>query len=118
MNLVLLSSDLIAASRIQGAVTNLAARLCSVTNAEQAISACREEPVSVVLVDLALPGLEIEPLVNSLQRASAAPPKVVAFGPHVHENRLAAARQAGCDEVVSRGQFFAQLESILSRQTM
>lgn len=117
MNLVLLSSDLMAASRIQGAVANFAARLRTVANAEQAISACGEELVSVVVVDLALPGLEIEPLVNSLKRASAAPPKVVAFGPHVHENRLAAARQAGCDEVVSRGQFFAQLESILSRQT-
>jgi DNA-binding response OmpR family regulator len=118
MNLVLLSSDLMAASRIQGAVSNFAARLRTVANAEQAVSACGEEPVNAVVVDLALPGLEIEPLVNSLKRGSAAPPKVVAFGPHVHENRLAAARQAGCDEVVSRGQFFAQLELILSRHTM
>jgi hypothetical protein len=40
--------------------------------------------------------------------------RVVAFGPHVHEERLAAARNAGCDEVVSRGEFFARLDAIVT----
>jgi len=38
---------------------------------------------------------------------------VVAFGPHVHEERLAAAREAGCDEVLSRGEFFARVNAIV-----
>jgi CheY-like chemotaxis protein len=117
MNLVLLSSDLMAASRIQGAASRIAAKLRTATSAEQAIALCGDGPVDVAIVDLAMPALEIGPLVNSLKRGSSAPPKVVAFGPHVHEQRLAAAREAGCDEVVSRGQFFAQLESILGRNS-
>jgi DNA-binding NarL/FixJ family response regulator len=102
-----------AASRIQGAASRFAAKLRTATTAEQAIALCSDEPTGFVLVDLGMPGLEIGPVVRSLKNAIPAPPKVVAFGPHVHEDRLAAAREAGCDEVVSRGQFFSQLESIL-----
>jgi DNA-binding NarL/FixJ family response regulator len=118
MILVLLSGDLMAASRVQGAASKIEGGLHTVSNAELVIACCREEPVRLVIVDLALPGLEIEPLINSLKRGDFSPPRIIAFGPHVHEQRLAAARRAGCDEVVSRGQFFAQLESILSRHTM
>jgi hypothetical protein len=52
-----------------------------------------------------------------VEQLKAAPnrPRVIAFGPHVHEERLQAARKAGCDEVVSRGQFFAQVEGMLAR---
>jgi DNA-binding response OmpR family regulator len=115
MNIVLLSGDLMATSRVQGAASRIAAKLLTATTAEQAIAFCRDERVEVVAVDLAMSDLEIGPLVNSLKRGTFAPPNVLAFGPHVHEERLAAAREAGCDEVVSRGQFFAQIESILGR---
>jgi hypothetical protein len=40
-------------------------------------------------------------------------PRVVAFGPHVHVDKLAAARAAGC-EVMSRGQFLTQIGDVLS----
>ena len=118
MNVVLLTSDLMAASRVQGAAARIAATLLTATTAEQAIAFCNDESVGVMLVDLAMPGLEIGPLVSSLKRGDFASPKVVAFGPHVHEERLVAARDAGCDEVVSRGQFFAQIESILGRNSI
>jgi DNA-binding response OmpR family regulator len=112
MIVVLLSADLMAASRAQGAASKIEAELHTLSNGDQAIAYCREESVHLVIIDLALPGLEIEPLVNALK------PSIIAYGPHVHEERLAAARRAGCDEVVSRGHFFAQLESILSRHTV
>jgi DNA-binding response OmpR family regulator len=116
MNIVLLSGDLMVASRVQGAASRIADKLRTATTAEQAIAICRDEPVEVVVIDLATPGLEIGPLLQSLRPGTFATPKVVAFGPHVHEERLAAARAAGCDEVVSRGQFFAKIEAILGRQ--
>jgi DNA-binding response OmpR family regulator len=115
MNIVLLSGDLMAASRVQGAASAVGAKLLTATTAEQAIAFCSDEPVAVVLADLSTPRLEIGPLINSLKRGEIAAPKVVAFGPHVHEERLAAAREAGCDAVISRGQFFAQIELIFGR---
>jgi DNA-binding response OmpR family regulator len=115
MNIVLLSGDLMSASRLQGAASRFAAKLLTATTGEQALAHCGEQPVAVVLVDLATPSLEIGPLINSLKQGEIAAPKVVAFGPHVHEERLAVAREAGCDEVVSRGQFFAQIETIIGR---
>ncbi|HEX2477118.1 MAG TPA: hypothetical protein VHK01_20350 [Lacipirellulaceae bacterium] len=115
MTVVLLSGDLMAISRIQGAVSRTVAGLRTAATAEQAISICNEEPVELVVVDLGVSALQIGSLVNALRRKGSAVPKIVAFGPHVHEDRLAAAREAGCDEVVSRGQFFSQLESILGR---
>jgi hypothetical protein len=53
--------------------------------------------------------------VAQLKTTPGAPPTIIAFGPHVHEALLDAATQAGCDEVFSRGQFFAQLDEIISR---
>jgi DNA-binding response OmpR family regulator len=118
MTIVLLSGDLMALSRIQGVVSRTGAGLHTAATAEQAISICNEELAELVIVDLGVPALEIGSLVSSLQRTVSAVPKIVAFGPHVHEERLAGARAAGCDEVISRGQFFSQLESILGRHAV
>jgi DNA-binding NarL/FixJ family response regulator len=115
LTVVLLSGDLMAVSQVQGAISRTGAGLRTATTAEQAISICNELPVAVVVVDLGVPAFEVGSLVSSLKRAGASIPKIVAFGPHVHEDRLSAAKAAGCDEVISRGQFFAHLESILGR---
>jgi hypothetical protein len=40
---------------------------------------------------------------------------IVAYAPHVHEDRLRAATEAGCNEVLSRGQFDRQMDDILAR---
>jgi CheY-like chemotaxis protein len=113
MNVVLLSTDLMVVSRVQGAVAGGALSLTTVSDAAQAIECCRAAESCTLLVDLAAPALDVNALVSDLKVLGTRPPRIVAFGPHVHEQRLAAARQAGCDEVVSRGQFFAQIESLL-----
>jgi DNA-binding response OmpR family regulator len=115
MTIVLLSGDLMVVSRVQGAAKSVGADLCTAGNADQAREYCKTEPVKLVIVDLGLPAVNIGTLVNDLGADETFAPKIVAFGPHVHEERLAAARQTGCDEVVSRGQFFAQVEAILGR---
>ena len=60
-----------------------------------------------------MPALDPAAVVNQLRADASHSVHVVAFGPHVHENRLAAVREAGCDLVVSRGQFFAEIDAIL-----
>ncbi|HEX4415748.1 MAG TPA: hypothetical protein VH107_19105, partial [Lacipirellulaceae bacterium] len=76
---------------------------------------CDQEKVSLVIIDLAMPGLQLD-FVQRLKSKSMNGPRIVAFGPHVHKDRLAAARDVGCDVVISRGQFFSEIESILNNE--
>ena len=56
----------------------------------------------VVLVDLARPGV--------LEAIPGLDAPVVGFGSHVDDELLAAARAAGCAEVLPRSRFFRQLD--------
>src|SRR5947209_13522729 len=64
----------------------------------------------LVLVDLER--VSPEQLRQLRARASAT---LIGFGSHVAEATLADARAAGCDEVLSRGQFTARLPALLAR---
>ena len=79
----------------------------------QAVELCEADDATTLIVDLSMASLGVASLVSRLKSNASSHPRIVAFGPHVHEQRLAAAREAGCDLVVSRGQFFLQLETIL-----
>jgi hypothetical protein len=63
------------------------------------------------LVDLTLDGLDVDDLMQQLAVHEGEPPRVIAYGPHVHEERLAQARAAGC-EVLTRGEFNARMAQI------
>jgi CheY-like chemotaxis protein len=115
MNVVLVSGDLMVQSRVAGAAERVGAALQSVSNVEQAAARCEAEQAGLLLLDLSTAGVKPQDLVDRLSAAGSRRPTIVAFGPHVHESLLAAAREAGCDEVVSRGQFFGQLDAILQR---
>ena len=65
-----------------------------------------------VLVDLHLPGLDVPALLTGL-RAGGSTAQVIAFGSHVDTERLKAARDAGCDQVMPRSKFVRELETNL-----
>jgi hypothetical protein len=67
-----------------------------------------------VLIDLEHPEANVAELVKELL-PSERRPKLVAYGPHVKESMLAAAEAAGCDLVLSRGEFHSQFASSLLR---
>lgn len=113
MTIVLLASDLTVLSRVEGAATRLGQTVQSASGESQAVERCDAENAETLVVDLSMPSLDVASLVNQLKANKGSNTRVVAFGPHVHEQRLAAAREAGCDLVVSRGQFFSQLDAIL-----
>jgi DNA-binding response OmpR family regulator len=71
------------------------------------------EGADLIILDLSVPSLNVKSLIEQVKAAPANPPRIVAFGSHVHVEKLAAARDAGCDEVMSRGQFFAQLDAVV-----
>jgi DNA-binding response OmpR family regulator len=111
MTVILVSADLTVVSRFQGAATQ-AGFATRVASSQAAAIECEADNVDLVVIDLGAPLSDIQAIVNHF-KSKTPPPRIVAFGPHVHEERLAAAREAGCDEVVSRGQFFGQMHSML-----
>lgn len=103
------------ASRVAGAAARLGLSLDAVASVEQAAASCAEQQIRLLIVDLSTPRLDVAGLVGKLTALADRRPKIIAFGPHVHEPLLTAAREAGCDEVVSRGQFFAHVDEVLQR---
>lgn len=63
----------------------------------------------LVLVDLSRPGV-----LDALPGLAAAGMTTIGFGSHVDEALLAAARAAGCTEVLPRSKFFARLPSLFA----
>jgi len=66
----------------------------------------------LALVDLALDNLNLPAAVKAIKEGSPAA-HVIAYGAHVDEAALADARDAGCDLVLTRGQFHKQYADLL-----
>ncbi len=112
MEIVLLANDLMVVSHVQSAAAKIGATVrLAATGGAEATRLCNEDPSGVLVIDLATPGLDLE-FVRTLKSAAHSP-RIIAFGPHVHKERLASAREAGCDRVTSRGEFFSSVDAIL-----
>lgn len=94
-------------SQASGAATSAGCETKSVAEAG-AISA---DETHIVVLDLTMPSLDIGSTVCLLKENKA---KVVAVGPHVHEAKLAAARAANCDHVLTKGQASRELGAVLN----
>lgn len=114
MAIVLVSGDLMGASRIEGAAQFAGVDFRMVGSADAAIELCTASRVPLVMVDLTLVGLDVGALVDRLKGLPDGGPAIVAYGPHVHEAKLAAAQAAGCDAVMSRGQFLSNVDAIVA----
>jgi hypothetical protein len=69
----------------------------------RALGQLHDSDVVGVILDLETPGLDVGAVIAGLP-GTADRPRVVAFGPHVYTAKLEAARAAGCDAVLTRGQ--------------
>ncbi len=114
MKLLLVSGDLILSARVVGAARSCGLEMITVAEPSRASEVC-DDSCKLVLVDLRCPGLDISSLVDSLRHERSSDLSIIACGPHVHEQRLEAARQAGCDVVVTRGQLERDAEAIFQR---
>jgi DNA-binding NarL/FixJ family response regulator len=110
---VLVASDLGLASRLQAAATTVGVSLAIAPHARD-LPACLQPGCTLVLVNLAEEGIDPAEVVRQV-RAKAPSAQIVAFGPHVDKATLAAAEAAGCDQVLSRGQFHQQYVALLQR---
>ncbi len=108
-----LTADLMFSSRVLAAANTLGKTLELVTSPDRLLDASTPAGVSLVLIDLTTPGLELASVVPALL-AKAPQAQVVAFGPHVDDDLLRAAMAAGCHAVLTRGQFFQTYTQLLS----
>jgi CheY-like chemotaxis protein len=114
MRFILLSSDLMLMSAAQGAADRHGATVAAVGDAAGVAERCAAETIELVAIDLRTPGLDVSGVVKQIR--NAAPQAVIlAGGPHVQRDSLAAAVAAGCDEVVTRGQFEGRLDALVAR---
>lgn len=111
-----LISDLMTQSQATAAATRAGKSLQVVGTAAALLERAAAMHPQLVILDLSHPGLEIESIAASLKPHLAEGATLVAFGPHVHKARLDAAVAAGCDLVLSRGQFHAQAAELLAER--
>ncbi len=111
MKLLVLSNDLMIGARVEGAARQRGLTTVTVRDQQAAIDTASEGDCRVLIVDLRCPGLNIGDLVKSVKEHLP----LVACAPHVHEAKLEAARAAGCDAVVTRGQLDRELEELLGK---
>lgn len=116
MSILVVTADLVVSSAVAGE----ASRAGVVCQTALAVDGVEEKAKTLgprlVILDLSMPKLDPAAVVPML-RSLASPPVIVAFGPHVHEGKLAAAREAGCDVVMSRGQFHSTVNHIVREAT-
>lgn len=107
--LFLLCDDLLFASRIVAQAARHGVqclRAATVQEWDNLMGLARPE---LVILDLALAGPAVRQLVGSIRQAWPTPPRIVAYGPHVHADLLHEARQMGCDIVLPRSKFVQEL---------
>jgi CheY-like chemotaxis protein len=122
MSVLLLTTDLACSSQVSAAAMRAPLTGGGLIDVETCMSTARlleraaDTSPWLVILDLNAQPLNCGELVPRLKRL-ADPVEIIAFGPHVHEARLQAAEDAGCDLVLPRGQFYAQLDKILANQS-
>jgi DNA-binding NarL/FixJ family response regulator len=107
-----LTGDLLFSSRVSGAASNLGVDLQIVGSVTKLLECAPAVDCKLVLIDLTLSSLELDAAVQAI-RERMPQARIVAYGPHVQEALLTAAAAAGCDEVLSRGQFDREFGQLL-----
>ncbi len=110
-----LAADLLWASKIKGVADSLGLPARPVRSLEMLEARLADSPVSALLLDLDKPDEAMTMLarVKSIAQEGARPIRVLAFGPHVAKDLLQQARDAGADQVFTRGSFDHNLPDIM-----
>lgn len=113
MQIVLLTKDLMLSSQLGGAVQQHGGKIAVALSPDDLVSKAEAAGADIVWLDLGMPGLDLKPLVSRLQALERPPRAVMALGPHVEEDVLQAAAEAGCDPVLPRGRFIASASELV-----
>lgn len=115
MQILLISTDLLIQSRVSAAATRRGFAPPGTSSADAVPSREDLADCGIVILDLSAPGLDVARAVPALRERLPESAPIIAFAPHVHTAKLAAAREAGCDQVLSRGQIDREIDAILQK---
>jgi DNA-binding response OmpR family regulator len=113
MSALYLTRDLLFSSQVTSVAASCGLEMRVVSDEAALRESVAAGDVHCVLIDLSMPNLALLQLVPELRIRSTLPLRIIAFGPHVNVAGLAGARQSGCDEVFTRGQFHHRMPDIL-----
>jgi DNA-binding NarL/FixJ family response regulator len=108
---VFITMDLHWSMRVLGEAVALRTSCKIVTPPAQLSDALGPE-CRLALIDLGMPALDLSGSLAAI-RAAAPAARVVAFGPHVDEDLLKSAQQAGCDLVLPKSQFHKRYSELV-----
>jgi len=111
--IVLITQDLIFASRLKQSAERAAVRLRLCAGPPD--FATLPEPLTLAVIDLHLPRLDVAGTIQTL-RKEAPGVRIVAYAGHVMIDALREARQAGCDDVLTRGEFDRRMDELVAAQ--
>lgn len=108
--IVLLCDDLMWISRVLATAQTLGIRVLVARDQDRLAAVLREEKPQCTLVDLAS-----APIAECAGKIKALCPgtRLIAFGSHVDAAGLRAAKDAGCDPVLTRGELAEEMVSLL-----
>ena len=112
MSALFVTSDLLFSSQVQAAARQAGVPL-EVLRSPSELPGCLDSGnARLLILDLSTAGCDPADLLPQIgQRPEG--PYVVAYATHLMKSKLQAARAAGCDQVLTRGQFHAQMDDIL-----
>jgi hypothetical protein len=112
---LLVSRDLIFTTKIKGTAADLGYPMLVASTQSQAVSIIMMYRPPVVLVDLTAGEMAASSALRAYQEMAGADTWLIAFGPHVDEDALAAAKAVGFHVVLPRSIFTAKLPELLRR---
>jgi len=107
------SDDVFFWARVHGVAKTLGRDVTRVADDAAMEAAFKEGGISRVIVDLGARGVNVLAWAARWKGATP-PPRLIAFGSHVDEAALAAARNAGFDDVMPNSRFNRQLADWLA----
>ena len=118
LQILLISPDLMSTSKLAGLTRHSGGLLETLRSLDDEPRAAHFDLVILDLQafaeDPAVIVARVQSLVDGLPEKQP-PAKLIAFGPHVHKDRLDEAVAAGVDEAVSRGELFGSFPALLRR---
>jgi len=112
---LLLCNDFFFTSKVTGTADALGVTVHEAGTQQGALRLVDAEHPRFVIIDLGTPGLQLAELLDALPADDY--PRVIAFDSHVNTERMQSAREAGCDQVLPKSRFSAELPELLQRMT-